>query len=184
MVSLRSFDLLKKVRSHAEARPESVAITDIPNGLSITYPAFLQDIVSLGSALLAGFETDLDEARVVVLCEKGYLVALCLFAVWAAGGLAVPILPSLPIPEQSYIAENSESTIILCDEKNKQRSEALAKIILDAGGQCQVKVISLGDIRSGTKLDSADLTSRLEKFSELEGDRRAMMLYTSGTVSL
>jgi malonyl-CoA/methylmalonyl-CoA synthetase len=184
MVSLRSFDLLRKVRSHAEARPDSVAITDIPNGLSITYPAFLQDIVSLGGALLSGSETDLDEARVVVLCEKGYLVALCLVAVWAAGGLAVPILPSLPIPEQSYIVENSESTIILCDEKNKQRSEALAKIVVDAGGRCQVKVISLSDIRSETKLDSADLTSHLDKFSELEGDRRAMMLYTSGTVSI
>jgi malonyl-CoA/methylmalonyl-CoA synthetase len=189
--------ILNRIGANALARPSSIAITDVPHELSVTYPQLCSDVLFLALRLISAEShsrgviggSDLHETRVAILCEKGYLVPLALLGIWAAGGLAVPILPSLPIPEQSYMVGNSGAGMIVTDAINKARAEDLAQQVRDGtGGKCSVVELNLGDLRTEAK-DEQEKKDRLEQaatwmrdLKKLDGERRAMMLYTSGTV--
>ena len=180
---LSTFGLFQQIQKHASTAPSSVAITDLPHSLSITYSRLLADTLSLASTLLRfkrDGATDLAEERICILCSKGYLVPLAMLATWAAGGLAVPLLPGMPVPEHEYMVENSEARVIVCDAALRERADKLVESVKSKGGKCEVFELSLRDVRSyQQKLGSEGL----EKMRELQGDRRAMMLFTSGTVS-
>jgi malonyl-CoA/methylmalonyl-CoA synthetase len=189
--------ILNRICANALARPSSIAITDVPHELSVTYPQLCSDVLFLALRLISAKSlsrgviggSDLRETRVAILCEKGYLVPLALLGIWAAGGLAVPILPSLPIPEQSYMTGNSGAGMIVTDAINKARAEDLAQQVRDGtGGKCVVVELNLADLRTEAK-DEQEQKERLEQtarwmnnLKKLDGQRRAMMLYTSGTV--
>ncbi|OCF73797.1 long-chain acyl-CoA synthetase [Kwoniella mangroviensis CBS 8886] len=181
MSKLSTFPLLSRIISHSQSSPVSKAIIDIPFSHSITYSNLLDDILSLTKLVSPLIKED--EARVVVLCEKGYLVPLAMLAVWTSGGLAVPILPSLPLPEQSYMTTNAETSLIICDNKNRPRAEQLVEEVKKEGTTtCEVLEISLEDIRKdGVTEDEKRNALEGLKGRELDGERRAMMLFTSGT---
>ncbi|GFZ43501.1 hypothetical protein JCM24511_01221 [Saitozyma sp. JCM 24511] len=188
--------ILNRIGANALARPTSIAITDVPHELSVTYPQLCSDVLFLALRLISAEShsrgviggSDLHETRVAILCEKGYLVPLALLGIWAAGGLAVPILPSLPIPEQSYMVGNSGAGMIVTDAINKARAEDLAQQVRDGtGGKCSVVELNLAELRTEAK-DEQEEKDRLEQaatwmrdLKKLDGERRAMMLYTSGT---
>ncbi|WVQ97318.1 hypothetical protein IAU59_004429 [Kwoniella sp. CBS 9459] len=182
---LSSFPLLQRIVQHARTSPSSKAIVDVPLTLSITYSELTRDVLALATTLLPLIQEP--EARVVVLCEKGYLVPLAMLATWTAGGLSVPMLPSLPLPEQSYMATNAETSLIITDAKYASRAHELKAEVekeKEASGKCQVLQISLGDIRKGGLGFDGQWKSAedvLDGLEELQGDRRAMMLFTSGT---
>jgi malonyl-CoA/methylmalonyl-CoA synthetase len=44
---------------------------------------------------------------------SGFAYVVCLWAVWAAGGVAVPLCTSHPLPEQVYSLQDSKSTLLL-----------------------------------------------------------------------
>ncbi|WRT64131.1 uncharacterized protein IL334_001060 [Kwoniella shivajii] len=180
MSKLSSFPLLDKIISHSKKSPSSLAIIDTPLSTKITYHELCSDILSL-SSILSPLITK-PEARVVVLCEKGYLVPLAMLSIWTSGGLSVPLLPSLPLPEQSYMTTNSESSLIVTDGKNKKRAEELLEEIGKEGREAKILEINLNEIReSKDKKDERDVEEVLSGLEQLDGDRRAMMLFTSGT---
>ncbi|ORX35959.1 putative long-chain acyl-CoA synthetase [Kockovaella imperatae] len=186
---LSTFGLLDKIRSHASASPSSIAITDLAHGgLAVTYSQLLSDTISLAATLVDTYgstgqadDGGLKEDRICILCSKGYLVPLAMLAVWTAGGLAVPLLPGMPLPEHEYMVENSEAKLIICDEKMRPRAEELAVIVKKNGGrQCEIMELDLEDIREKS-IESGNGEDALEGAQALEGHRRAMMLFTSGT---
>jgi malonyl-CoA/methylmalonyl-CoA synthetase len=196
---LHGNSIINRIGENAIARPSSIAIADVPHNQAVTYSQLCSDVLFFALRLLSASSrsrgviggSDLSETRVAILCEKGYLVPLALLATWAAGGLAVPILPSLPIPEQSYMVNNSEAGIIICDSTNKARAEDLAQGLRDGtGGKCTVVELSLAGLRGEASGDKAQEGGNLAQaagwvkdLKKLDGERRAMMLYTSGTVS-
>ena len=92
----------------------------------------------------------------------------------------MPLLPGMPVPEHEYMVENSEARVIVCDAALRERADKLVESVKSKGGKCEVFELSLRDVRSyQQKLGSEGL----DKMRELQGDRRAMMLFTSGTVS-
>ena len=166
---LQTFPLLDRIVQHAKSTPDAAAIIDTG---TVTYAQLVVDIASFALTLIRLKQaTELNETRVIILCEKGYLVPLALLATWSAGGLAVPLLTNLPIPEQWYVVENSQAGIIVCDETNRARAMELAGYV----DGCEVFVVDLDEIRSKP-------SRALDGSLELSGERRAMMLYTSGTV--
>ncbi|OXC65732.1 hypothetical protein AYX13_05274 [Cryptococcus neoformans] len=177
MTSLNSFPLFERIITHAQSAPASEAIVDVPHSLTITYSELCADILSLGSTLTPLLSVP--EARVVVLCEKGYLVALSMLSIWTAGGLSVPILPSLPLPEQSYMAINSDASLVICDANNKPRADELKADMEKEGIKAMVLEINLNGVRKAVYGKNG--AEALSKMSELHGERRAMMLFTSGT---
>lgn len=179
---LSSYPLLARIASHATTAPASPAIEDVPASLSVSYGELASDVVSLASTIVRQLSpdgsTDAQEARIAILCEKGYLVPLALLSTWTAGGFAIPVLPSLPVPEQAYLVNNGDTSLVICDAKNRPRADELAKI-KEGGVRCSVLEISLAIIRQAEQV--ADASSHLASLPPIEGDRRAMMLYTSGT---
>ncbi|ODO11717.1 hypothetical protein I350_00501 [Cryptococcus amylolentus CBS 6273] len=172
-----SFPLLARVLAHAKSAPDSTAIVDVPQSLSISYAQLCADILALTSLLSPLIREP--ETRVVVLCEKGYLVPLTMLSTWTAGGLSVPVLPSLPIPEQAYMASNSDARLVVCDAKNRLRAEELKSEILKENVSAEVLEVSLETIRKSSP--AQDAVSSLATLPQLDGERRAMMLFTSGT---
>ncbi|TXT11215.1 hypothetical protein VHUM_01966 [Vanrija humicola] len=182
---LSSYPLLARIAAHAQTSPASPAITDVPASLEVSYGALASDVVSLGGAivraLVPGAENDVGEARVAVLCDKGYLVPLALLSTWAAGGFAIPVLPALPVPEQAYLVNNGDVALIITDGKNRARADELARV-KEGGVPCAVLEISLESVREGASADAVpDPAAHLASRPPIAGDRRAMMLYTSGT---
>ena len=175
-----SFDLLQRIIAHADERPSSVAITDPTHRLSISYSQLCQDTVKLAHRILAlvNGRTDLSEGRICILCTKGYLVPLSMLAIWAAGGLAVPLLPGMPLPEHDYMMENSEAELIICDELFRSRADDLVGAVERRGGRCQIMQLDF----EAMQVDRIEGFEDIRRAIPLEGERRAMMLYTSGTV--
>ncbi|KAL1410572.1 hypothetical protein Q8F55_004585 [Vanrija albida] len=180
MANLSSYPLLARIATHARDTPSAPAITDVPARLEVSYGELAADVVSLGArvaAALSAAAADADEPRVAVLFEKGYLVPLALLSTWAAGGFAIPVLPSLPVPEQAYLVNNGDCALILCDGKNRARADELASA-KEGGLACAVLEVSLASVREAAGSDAAGTLAALP---EINGERRAMMLYTSGT---
>ncbi|WVW82282.1 hypothetical protein I302_104288 [Kwoniella bestiolae CBS 10118] len=182
MTTLSTFPLLSRIIQYSRTSPTSKAIIDTPLSLSITYSELVDDLLSLSSVVSPFIKEE--EGRVVILCEKGYLVPLAMLAVWTSGGLAVPILPSLPLPEQAYMTTNAGTSLIICDHKNKGRAEELVQEVGKEGGECGILEIDLEGVRKNRASVSEDeKRGVLEGIEgrELGGERRAMMLFTSGT---
>ncbi|WVQ85667.1 hypothetical protein IAT38_007833 [Cryptococcus sp. DSM 104549] len=176
---LYRYPLLQRLLDHARTSPSSTAIVDVPNNLTVSYSQLCADIYYLSSILSMILHAP--EMRVVVLCEKGYLVPLVMLATWAAGGLSVPILPGLPLPEQAYMATNAAAEVIIHDRKNQARAEELQKEIEKAG---EVNAKLLGFSVDHFKREATGWERAVEELGiqvELEEERRAMMLFTSGT---
>jgi malonyl-CoA/methylmalonyl-CoA synthetase len=193
---LHGTPLLSRLGAHALASPSAIAITSPTH--STTYSQLCSDVLSLALRLLSSASrsrgmiggSDLRDARVAILCEKGYLFPLSLLATWAAGGTALPVLTSLPMAEQSYMVNNAEVGMIVCDRVNRARADDLAQEVQAGRGRCAV--VELDEGLEGVRRDASGegATERLRKSAEwtrdlkvTDGDRRAMMLYTSGTVS-
>lgn len=100
---------------------------------------------------------------------------MALLATFAAGGLALPLLPTLPLVEHEYMTQNSETSILLYDKPNEGRANDLQKK-LQSSEKILVQDYRAKDDRP--EPEAYDM-SRLPKLAD---DRKAMMLYTSGTV--
>lgn len=178
--NLNSYPLLARIGARARAEPSAPAIVDGPHSLDVSYGRLASDIIRLASRLaLSQGGSDLGEARVALLVDKGYLAALGLLAIWAAGGLAVPVLPSLPLAEQAYLVNNADCALAVVDANNRSRADALAAQ-KDEGETLNILEVSL-DMLGSEAVGEDAAGAALETLPRINDDRRAMMLFTSGT---
>jgi acyl-CoA synthetase (AMP-forming)/AMP-acid ligase II len=170
-----SFPLLKRIDQRARTAPAAPAIIDTTSNRTISYSTLYADICAYARELeaLAGPSQDLKDARVGILAEKGYPIVVALLATFSAGGLAIPLLTSLPQPEHQYMLSNGTASVLLHDKKNEGRAKTL---------QGELPELTLRCIPDFTQ-DSAGRGEDIETMQELAGGRKAMMLFTSGTVS-
>ncbi len=129
---------------------------------SYTYDQLLHDSAHFAKVLL-GNEEDLQEQRIGILVKPGYDYVKSQWAVWRAGGIAVPIHPKAPSSSIEYIFKDTKLSQIIVQDDLLSSIEP----ILDGSG---IRVIRLTDIAS------APYT-----LPNVSSDRRAMILYTSGT---
>lgn len=130
-----------------------------------TYAELLSAARGVATALL-GAESDLREARVAFMVEPGFDYVATQWGIWLAGGVAVPLCLSHPQPEVDYVLADAGASIVVASRTQLERMRPLA----DARGARLV--------RSGarTRVDESVLPL-------VRSDRRAMILYTSGTTS-
>jgi len=140
---------------------DRIAIVDAHGTWS--YSVLADHADRLATALTAE-GTDLDEARVALLCDPGHDFVVALFACWHAGGLAVPLHPSHPDTELAYVLADSESTVVVCSRANQELAQRLADPI-----GARVVAVETDATRSYRASPADDPT------------RPAMMFYTSGT---
>ncbi len=132
---------------------------------SYTYADLLGAAEGVAAALLDGAE-DLQESRVAFLIPGSFEYAAVQWASWLAGGIAVPLSMSATSPELEHVLTDADVGVVLAPRRLEERVEPL----------CQQLGIRTLCIDEALKADPGDLPN-------VSADRRAMILYTSGTTS-
>lgn len=151
--------LIERARKHANSTAFGTR-----NGAH-TYQQLLDRSVTLAVALL-GDTSDLIEARVALLVAPGPEYVAAQWAIWRAGGIKVPICLAATEPEWEYSLTDSGASAVVAD----------APMVSKIAPLCQ---------RLGVRLVNVDYITAApaRRLPEITPERRAMILYTSGTTS-
>ena len=126
----------------------------------------LVDSSELLASVLLGNADDLCEARVALLVPAGFSYAASQWAIWRAGGMMVPLCLSATEPEWEYALTDSGAGIVMADA-------AMAAKIAPLCTRLGVRLVNVDAVTSTPTKSLPDITP----------ERRAMILYTSGTTS-
>jgi malonyl-CoA/methylmalonyl-CoA synthetase len=149
--------------AHAHRHNGNTAVVDSQG--SFTYSDLLEASSCVATALLAGHK-DLREQRVAFLVTPGFPWVATQWGIWRAGGVAVPLPLSSPRPELEYFIDDTEVSAIVFD--------TLAAPVVSAIAAARgIRALSYDQLAAGQPAVLPDITS----------ERRAMILYTSGTTS-
>ena len=121
------------------------------------------------SGILLNASSDLNEARVAFMLQPGLHYVSTLWAIWLAGGVAVPLCITHPLPSLEYVLDDTQSSILVI---SKEFKEVLAPYIQLAN----IRVIVIEDVIEERIAFPASLP-------EIEKHRNALILYTSGTTN-
>jgi long-chain acyl-CoA synthetase len=125
--------------------------------------------------------------RVSMLCQTRVDWAWCSFAISAAGAVVVPIYPTNSPEECAWVAGNSESVAIVCEDASQvAKIEAVRDELPNL--RHVVVIDSAGTGEDAIALDEIRARGRTRERSELEARSRAVtpadaytFIYTSGT---
>ena len=73
----------------------------------------LFDEATLFAKILLGGEQDLNQQRVAFMVDPGFDYVKVQWAIWLAGGVAVPLCLSHPIPSLQYVMEDTGASVIV-----------------------------------------------------------------------
>ena len=138
----------------------------IDSKTTFTYAELLQKSEHIAAELLAGNQ-DLEEKRVAFIISPGFDYVAVQWAIWRAGGIAVPLCITYPFPSLQYVIEDTQAGILVVGKEYEellspyQKNPSLRYISIDSFG-----------VQTVPSLPSVDYS------------RGAMILYTSGTTSL
>ncbi|MCH2022652.1 MAG: acyl-CoA synthetase [Saprospiraceae bacterium] len=149
---------------NANKWPDRKAI--ISNNKSYTYQNLLNSSEIVATHLLRE-KHDLAETRVCFLVTPGFEYTALQWGIWRAGGIAVPLCVQHPLPSLEYVINNSRSEILIVDENYIESIDPIIK---------QKKVIVY-------KTSELFVKKTLASLPIIEENRRALILYTSGTTS-
>jgi malonyl-CoA/methylmalonyl-CoA synthetase len=142
----------------------STAIID--NNGSYTYGQLLQSSAQLASLLLNN-QPDLNEQRAAFMVNPGFDYVKTQWAIWRAGGIAVPLCLSHPLPSLQYVLEDTGASILIVSPQYEALLQNWA-----AEKNIHLIVLSENNAVNETTLPL------------IKAERRAMILYTSGTTNL
>lgn len=155
---------------------------------SYTYQQLLDRSGELATALLAD-ANDLNEARVALLVAPGPEYVSAQWAIWRAGGIKVPLCLSATLPEWEYALTDSGASIVVADAAMAGKIASLCKK-LGVRLVNTVEVMGYHEDTKITKPESKEPTPPCPsclrgstELPEIPPERRAMILYTSGTTS-
>ena len=147
-------------RAHGHA--ERTAITAAEGTFSYRD---LLDASARVAACLLGPRDDLREARVAFLASPGFHYVATQWGIWRAGGVAVPLATSHPPPELEYVIRDADAAVVVADAELAPRLDAVPA------------ASTVRQLRTVGALAAEPRSS----LPDVPDDRRAMILYTSGT---
>ena len=130
-----------------------------------TYQQLIDRSAIIASALLRD-DSDLNEARVALLVAPGFEYTSSQWAIWRAGGIKVPICLSATEPEWEYALTDSQASIVIADAANAPKIEPLC-------ARLGLRLVNVNDV----------IGDEARPLPDIDVNRRAMILYTSGTTS-
>ena len=133
---------------------------------AFTYQQLLNASESIAAHLLDG-KKDLAETRVVFLVPPSFDYVATQWAIWRAGGIAVPLCTLHPLPSLQYVIEDTDATILVVSEEYRALLAPLAK-------ERKMRLLLVSNLLEGAEVD----------LPTIDLERRAMILYTSGTTNL
>ena len=140
--------------------PGRVAVSDQAG--TRTYSDLLSGSERGAARLLEG-KADLDEARIVFMVEPSFDYVRIQWAIWRAGGVAVPLCLTHPAPELEYVLDTTTPVIAIA-------STGYADLLRSLAETRGIEFILVDDV-------DADPVP----MPRVDSDRRAMILFTSGT---
>ena len=144
----------------ARAWQDRVALSDQAG--THTYADLLDGSERAAARLLDG-ETDLDEARIVFMVEPSFDYVRVQWAIWRAGAIAVPLCLTHPAPELEYVLDTTTPIIVIASSEYADLLRPLA------------------EARGIRFLLVDDMSQEPVPLPRIVPDRRAMILFTSGT---
>jgi len=144
----------------------SKRIAVISNQTEYSYDQLLFTSNSIARSLLDR-KKDLSEERVVFLTPPSFEYVATQWAIWRAGGIAVPLSNLHPLASLKYVIEDSDASIMVISKEYKTLLEPLAK-------ERKMRLLLVNDL----------MNNSIRDLPEVSLDRRAMILYTSGTTNL
>lgn len=89
-----------EANAHAQNTPEKIAVVDATKGQQFTFGQLLADAAALKKVILEKLDlteqANLEERRITFLTPNGYDYVVTQWAIWAAGGVSVPLCMSSP----------------------------------------------------------------------------------------
>jgi len=131
-----------------------------------TFDSLLETSGNIASGLL-NEALDLKEERVCMLIPASFDYVVVQWGIWRAGGIAVPLCTTHPLPELEYVINDSDARTIVYPPEFK---EFLNPLINKKNGRRFVATVELP-------------SSSRNPLPAVGEERRAMILYTSGTTS-
>ena len=153
---------LEQVR-RAQSFGARVAVTS--NGHDHSYDSLLSVSEGIAASLLDG-SADLGEERVAFLIPASFEYAAVQWGIWRAGGVAVPLSLSASDPELEHVITDAQVDRIIVPEDSVEKLRPLCD-------RLSKPLLTVEQISSGQSVP----------LPELDPQRRAMILYTSGTTS-
>ena len=138
----------------------------ISNGNTYNYQDLLLVSRKVASGLLDG-AADLEESRVAFMVDPSFEYVAMQWGIWRAGGIAVPLCVMHPLPSLEYVIKNSRAEILVVSDKYYDIFVPLAR-------EWEVRLLRAEDL----------VTAAIGQLPVVRSNRRAMILYTSGTTSL
>lgn len=156
---MTELELISRARSHGNA----VALYGGEKDYS--YAELVDQSAVIASSILGELD-DFHEARVAFLAPAGFNYITTQWAIWRAGGVVMPLCLSATEPELEYALTDSESSLVITTRDHAEKVKDL----------CARLNIPLRIIEDMNGVPGKALP-------EVSQDRRAMILYTSGTTS-
>ena len=167
---INSLPLIAHAVAHAQRYDGRTAVIDLQG--SFSYNDLLNASSRVAAALLAGRE-DLQEERVAFLLTPGFPWVAVQWGIWRAGGVGVPLPINSTRPELEYFIDDSGAATLVCDALAAPLVSTIARSRCIRTFRYEELVVR----QSGELPDIA-----VDTANELN-QRRAMILYTSGTTS-
>lgn len=154
--------------AHIKTGNSKLALID--QQVHCSYEQLSEQIETMASALLAG-RSDLQEERIAFMMPASIDYVVTLFAVWRAGGIAVPLNVHSALPEHEHVLSTAGVTRLLAQDEYVDNLQGL----------CASLGIALST--PSQTLNAAKGVSAAESLPELGVERRAMIVFTSGTTN-
>ena len=151
--------------NRALKRVESTAI--ISEGDSYSYHQLLESSEKIAQTLLDQ-QSDLQETRVAFMIDPGFDYVSCQWGIWRAGGIAVPLCIFHPLPSLRYALENTRAEILIVSPPYQDMLKPLAE-------ELGIRYLELADLQKNSSSEKS--------LPEISLERRAMILFTSGTTN-
>ena len=142
-------------------------------GEQYSYAQLLNASAHFGTRMLDN-QMDLMEARIAFMVNPGFDYVKTLWAIWQAGGIAVPLCITHPLPSLEYVLEDTgASTLII--------SREYLSVLQPYIDKTNIKVFIVEDQINPANTQA---TPSFEiSFPTIELSRKALILYTSGTTN-
>ena len=155
-----------------QAKKQSNKIAIYADSKTFTYEQLINESLTLAHHLLAD-NNDMSEARVAFMVNPGFNYVKSLWAIWQAGGVAVPLCITHPLPSLEYVLEDTgASTLIL--------SREYLTVLQPYIDQSNIITIIIDDFENDFEESNHNNTGHLPN---IDLARMALILYTSGTTN-
>ncbi|KAI9285113.1 long-chain-fatty-acid--CoA ligase [Umbelopsis sp. AD052] len=167
-LALPKLPLFEQAVRHAQQLDQShPAVVDVRTSKSYSYGDLVSAVAVFRNKILNG-RTDLNGERIAFICPSGYQYVVWQWAIWAAGGVAVPLCTAHPEHELLYSVTDSEASLILAHPKYEAVMGNVAKT-----AKIDLQVFGDSDMDVQEKA--------IPELFDMEITRPALIIFTSGT---